>query len=62
MPLYLAARDTKVCVGFFEGDELLVCAGIFLYEIVYLSGDTDTPDDWYAIAQKHCRYDGMPPP
>jgi hypothetical protein len=61
MPLYLAARNTKACVGFIEDDELLVCVGIFLDEIVYLSGDTDTPDDWYAMAQKYRPYDGMPP-
>lgn len=62
MPLYRAARDTKACVGFFEDDELLVCAGIFLDEIAHLSGDTDTLDDWYAIVQKHCHQDGMPLP
>lgn len=59
MPLYGAAI-TKACVGFFEDDKQLVCAGVSLDEIVHLSGDTDTSDDRHTITQKRCHRDGKP--
>jgi hypothetical protein len=58
VPLYHAARDTKASVDFFEDDELLLCAGIFVDEIVRLSGDTETPDDWHSRVIKHYHHSG----
>ena len=60
VPLYRAARDTHAITGFFEDDECLVCAGMIMDEIMHTSGDLKGPEDWYAIAKKHCHEDGTP--
>lgn len=58
VPLCQAAWNTKACVGFFEDDELLPYAEIFIDEILHLSGDTETPDDWYSRVLKIYYHDG----
>jgi hypothetical protein len=37
---------------------MLLCAGIFVDEIVHLSGDTETPDDWHSSVLKRYHYGG----
>jgi hypothetical protein len=57
-PMYCAAGTTKAIASFFDNDELLVCAGMVLDQVVHVSGQTDGPIQWYELAKKHCHHDG----
>jgi hypothetical protein len=59
VPIYQASHSTKSVISFFEKDKWLVCGGMLVDTVSFVSHGSTNAHDWYAIVLDHCQNSGQ---